>query len=133
MINTVTLERDMTDFFADRLNLTTDSTIFRGAIPAGLDLGCALRVTGIVPSDHNDNPMYSVQIYGKYRTRDEALNLIDSVANCIPIYGEITEHFKILFILPESNFTAPVVIDDKGVSVQFASVNLRVSVLTRQA
>jgi len=133
MINTVTLERDMTDFFADRLNLTTDSTIFRGAIPAGLDLGCALRVTGIVPSDHNDNSMYSVQIYGKYRTRDEALNLIDSVANCIPIYGEMTEHFKILFILPESNFTAPVVIDDKGVSVQFASVNLRVSVLTRQA
>jgi hypothetical protein len=133
MINTLNLERDMTDFFADKLNLTTDATIFRGAIPESVDFACAVRLTGIVPGDHNDNPTYNVQVFGKYRTRDEALNLIEKCANCVPIYGALTEHFKILFILPESDYTAPVVIDDKGVSVQFASVNLRVSVLTRQA
>ena len=93
----------------------------------------ALRAIGTPEATLNDNPMYRVQIYGKFLNRDDAWGLVERCADCIPVYGEHTEHFHIVWILQDGGLNAPVQIDDKGKTKQFASVNLRVSVLTRQA
>lgn len=133
MYNTVMLERDLTDYFAAQLDLVVDGNFFRGQIPESIENGVALRVVGTPEPTLNDNPLYAVQIYGKFKSRDDAWMLVTKCADCIPVYGVDTEHFHIVFILMEGGLNAPVVIDDKGKSKQFASVNMRVSVLTRQA
>lgn len=133
MYNTVMLERDLTDYFAEQLDLVVDGNFFRGQIPETIKNGVALRVVGTADASATDNPMYTVQIYGKFDSRDDAWTMVTRCADCIPVYGVRTEHFHIVFILPEGGLNAPVVIDDKGKAKQFASVNMRVSVLTRQA
>ena len=128
-----TLEQDLTAYFACKLGLVVDSSIFRGQIPESVQNGVALRVTGTPEATLNDNPLYMVQIYGKFHDRDDAWKLCTKCADFLPIYGEETEHFNLVFILQEGGLNAPVVIDDKGKTKQFASVNMRVSVLTKQA
>jgi len=133
MYQVKTLEQDLTAYFACKLGLVVDSSIFRGQIPESVENGVALRAIGTPEATLNDNPMYRVQIYGKFLNRDDAWGLVERCADCIPVYGEKTEHFHIVWILQDGGLNAPVQIDDKGKTKQFASVNLRVSVLTRQA
>jgi len=133
MYNTVMLERDLTDYFAEQLDLVVDGNFFRGKIPETISNGVALRVVGTAEASAIDNPMYNVQIYGKFESRDDAWMLVTRCADHMPVYGVKTEHFNIVYILPDGGLNAPVVIDDKGKTRQFASVNMRVSVLTRQA
>ena len=133
MYNTVMLERDLMDYFCDKLGLVVDGNFFRGQIPETIKNGVALRVVGAPEGSLNDNPLYTVQIYGKFDTRDDAWTLVTRCADCVPVYGEKSEHFDIVYILQDGGLNAPVVIDDKGKSKQFASVNMRVSVLTRRA
>ena len=133
MYDVTTLERDLTAYFGNLLGLVVDSGIFRGQIPESVENGVALRVTGVPEPSLNDNPTYNVQLYGKFADRDDAWKLCTKCADYLPVYGEITEHFNIKFILQEGSMSNPVQIDDKGKKKQFASVNMRVSVLTRQA
>ena len=133
MYEATTLERDLTAYFGNLLGLVVDASIFRGQIPESVENGVSLRVTGTSDATADDNPLYNVQIYGKFNDRDDAWKLCTKCADILPVYGEKTEHFHIVFILPDGGLNAPVVIDDKGKKKQFASVNMRVSVLTRTA
>ena len=133
MYEVKTLEQDLTAFFGCQLGLVVDSSIFRGQIPESVGNGVALRVTGTPEASSDDNPMYNVQILGKFFDRDDAWKLCTKCADLIPLYGIQTEHFHIVYILPDAGINAPVQIDDKGRTKQFASVNMRVSVLTKWA
>ena len=128
-----TLEQDLTAFFACRLGLVVDSAIFRGEIPDGIENGVALRVMGTSEPANNDNPLYSVQIIGKFLDRDDAWKLGTKIYDMIPFYGEQTEHFHLVFVRPDSGLIPPIKIDDKGKTKHFASINLAVSVLTKRA
>ena len=133
MNNFQQLERELTAYFAEKLDLVVDTSFFRGQIPESVESGAALQITNILENNDFSQPMYAVQILGKYPTRDEAWSLACKCAALVPVYGEQTEHFAIAFIQGQGGANAPVQVEDKGRRFQFVSVNFIAAVLTRPA
>lgn len=133
MIDILQLEKDLTEYFAEQLGLVVDGTIFRAKVPESVKYGAAVRILNQYPNNDFSQPLYSVQITGKYPSRDESVELATKCARLFPVYGEQTEHFNIVFIQSDGGINAPVSIEDKGQRFHFLSVNLTVSVLTRKA
>lgn len=129
-LNFVQLERELTDYFAGKLGLVVDNTLFRGQIPEAVGTGAAVLISNSPENNDFSLPSVSVQVIGKYRTRDEALQLA-SACGFVPVYGEQTEHYDIRSVHSEGGINAPFVIDDKGKLMFTVSVNFSVDVLTR--
>ena len=132
-MNFQTLERELTAYFAEKLDLTVDAQFFRGQIPETVESGAALQITNFHENNDLSQPMYDLQILGKYPTRDEAWELACKCARLVPVYGEQTEHYAIAFIQSVGGLNAPVQVEDKGRRFQFVSINFLAAVLTRQA
>ena len=130
ILNIPQLERELTEYFAEKLGLVVDNNIFRGQIPEGVETGAAVLISNSPENNDFSLPVMSVQIIGKYRNRDEAWQLV-SACGFVPVYGEQTEHFDIRSIHSEGGFNAPYTMDDKGKIMYAVSVNLSVDVLTR--
>lgn len=132
-INFQQLEREITAYFAEKLDLVVDKSIFRGQIPESVMPGVSVKISSSPENNDFSQPSFSVQISGKYVSRDDAWALATKCAELVPVYGEQTEHFVLVYVLSEGGINAPVVIEDKGRRCQFVSVNLSVGVLTRPA
>lgn len=129
-LNFPQLERELTAYLAGKLGLIVDNTIFRGQIPEAVGTGAAVLISNSPENNDYSLPAVSVQVIGKYRTRDEALQFA-SAFGFVPVYGEQTEHYEIRSIRSEGGINAPFVIDDKGKLMYAVSVNLSADVLTR--
>ncbi len=130
-IDTSRLERDMTAHFGGVLGLAVDEGIFRGAVPEGVAEGVAVRIVGNPKSHRLDQPMFIVQVLGKFLDRDDAWSMLARVSADVPAYGRQTPNFVLVCMLPGGEGGAPYEAQDKGVRKWFASVNLRLCVLTR--
>ena len=127
------LERELTAYFAEKLDLVVDKSIFRGKIPVSVEHGAAVRIESNPENNDLSLPSFSVQILGKYKERDDAWALVTKCAELAPVYGEQTEHFALVYIHTEGGINAPFEAENQGRQFQFVSVNLSVGVLTRSA
>lgn len=133
IVNAEQLEKDLTAYFATVLNLTVDSGIYRGQIPETVSNGVAVRITGQQASSEIDHAQFTVQVLGKFADRENAWVMLTKMANSVPQYGVSTANFVLVYLLPDAGPSAPFTHDERGKVIQYASFNLRVAVLTREA
>jgi len=129
-MNLTEAERDLTAFFAQQLNRTVDSDIFRGQIPAGMN-GIAVRLDSVIDSDRMEPVTCNIQLLAKYPDRDDGLNFVGMIPQIIPLWDVRLEHItvKSLFFRGSSAMYQDI---DAGIQKTFVSVNL-VAVLTDTA
>ncbi|MBE6370776.1 MAG: hypothetical protein E7055_01715 [Lentisphaerae bacterium] len=126
-MNLTEAERDLTAFFAQQLNRTIDSDIFRGQIPAGQN-GIAVRIDSVIDSDRMEPVTCNVQLLAKYPDRDDGLNFVGMIPRIIPVWNVLLEHITVKSLFFRGS--AAMYDDTDGGAVKtFVSVNL-VAVLT---
>ena len=86
-IDSIALERAMTAYIADKLNMTVDTDIFRGRIPIGVD-GCGVKVIGKVIQDDSLSNDYQIRFFCINESRDQVIRNIDNLEGQFPCYGE---------------------------------------------
>lgn len=133
IVNPEQLEKDLTGYFATVLNLTVDGGIYRGQIPETVENGVAVRLTGQQTSSDIDHAQFTVQILGKFASREDAWVMLAKLASAVPQYGVSTNNFVLVYLLPDGGLNAPFTHDERGKVMQYASFNMRVAVLTREA
>lgn len=131
IVNAEQLEKELTTYFATVLNLTVDAGIYRGQIPETVENGVAVRLTGQRTPTDIDHPTFTVQVLGKFASRENAWVMLTKLAAALPQYGEETSSFILVYLLPDGGLNAPFTHDERGKVKQYASFNLRVAVLTR--
>ena len=120
-------ERDLASFISKKLNLTLDSYIFRGQIPAGQN-GIAVRIDSVLDADRMEPLSCNVQLLAKYPDRDDGLNFVGMISKLIPCWNVQLEHICIKSLFFRGS--AAMYDDTDGGAVKtFVSVNL-VAVLT---
>ena len=133
IVNAEQLERDLTAYFAGVLGLTVDSGIYRGQIPETVENGVSVRLTGQETGSTIDHAKFTVQVLGKFASRENAWVMLTKLAGELPQYGVATTNFVLVYLLPDGGMNAPFTNDERGRVRQYASFNLRVAVLTRAA
>ena len=123
-VNIVDLERALTAFFAEWLDMTVDAEIFRGQLPHGVESGVAVRVDGVEPTADYEEPDLVVQVLGKFDDRDAALDLLARLSRLAPLYGVEVGAFRLAYLLV-SGSGAPYTAADGGGIRHFTSVNFR--------
>ena len=118
------LEATLTQYFAEVLNLAIDEEIFRGGIPSGVEHGVGVIFKGEV-RDGTLNPRVTVQVLGKFDTRDEALEVLTKLSDCAPRYGVDNDGYSygLSAILPTSGVGSPYLASDRGKVKHFISCN----------
>ncbi len=116
----IELKTKLTTFFAEKLGLTVDETIFQDPLDDDQNNALGLIVESFPTSNRPQIPKIAIQLLGRYIEYDDALELSSKFANFLPHYGS---EFNILFtssavVYPTSN---------DGKRVQAVSVNLKVS------
>lgn len=129
-MNFAEAERELTAFFAQQLNRTVDSDIFRGHIPAGMN-GIAVLLDSVIDSNRMEPVTCNIQLLAKYPDRDDGLNFVGTIPRIIPLWDVHLEHIiiKSIFFRGSSAMYQDI---DAGVQKTFVSVNL-VAVLTDSA
>jgi|GEM_PF-2048133 len=123
-------ERDLTDFFADKLSLNVDQNIFRGQIPAGQN-GIAVRIDSILDADRMEPVSCNVQLLAKYPDRDDGLNFVGIIPQIVPCWDVQLDHIRIKSLFFRGG-SAVYEDTDAGIVKTFVSVNL-VALLTDSA
>lgn len=133
IVNVEQLERELTAYFAEVLNLVVDTSIFRGQLPETVNNGVACRITGQQDGNQIDHATFNVQLLGKFASREDAWVMLARLAEALPKYGEQTANFVLVYLLQEGGSNAPFTHTERGKVMQYASFNLRTAVLTLQA
>ena len=120
----VELERALTEFFADALELAVDAGIFRGRLPHGVETGVTVFLDGMEAFSDFRDPEFIVQVLGKFDDRDEAWALLDRLAKVAPRYGIALGDERLAYLLPYGS-GAPYTSADGGKTRYFASFNFR--------
>lgn len=130
----VKLEKELTAYFATALGKVVDTSIFRGALPENVSEGTLVRITNRIAGGMLDQPEFNVQVLGKFAARASAFALVgDFMPPMVPAYGVELTHFTITSMDLSGDPVGPYAFADKGRVLQCASVNLRISVLTKPA
>lgn len=133
MIDVSKLENDLTAYFANVLDLQVDNGIYRGQIPATKETGVAVRITGKDETNAINHATFSVQVFGKFASRDDAWIMLSTLSNAMPRYGEQSENFIFVCLLKQDGASAPFLSNERGKVQQCASFNVRLCVLTNPA
>ncbi|MFA6716268.1 MAG: hypothetical protein WCS27_12885 [Victivallaceae bacterium] len=86
-ISSISLERAMTTYIANKLDMTVDTNIFRGRIPINVD-GCGVRVLGKTFEDDVLSNDYQVKFSCINESRNQVMTNIDNLEQQFPVYGE---------------------------------------------
>ncbi len=71
----------------DKLNMTIDSDIFRGGIPANVN-GCGVELVGYEEDDLVSSARYFISFFCIDASRNKVMENIKSLADKFPSYGE---------------------------------------------
>lgn len=86
-IDSVSLERAMTSYIANKLNMSVDTNVFRGSVPVNTD-GCAVALIGKRIQSALISQRYEFNVAYLDRNRDKAMDTIHKLACQFPVYGE---------------------------------------------
>jgi hypothetical protein len=81
------LERAMTYYIADKLNMTVDTDVFRGGVPANVD-GCAVAISDKEEQNIAGGKHYEITVMFIDTNRDKVMKTIHDLSNEFPIYGQ---------------------------------------------
>ncbi|UDQ98943.1 hypothetical protein AAEX28_02370 [Lentisphaerota bacterium WC36G] len=118
-MNILELKTKLCDFFANKLNLEVDKTIFECPLDESVNDGLGLIINGMPSNNRPNISTLDLQLLGRYNTLDDALIISEKFKKFLPHYD--TE-FSILFatgvaVYPTSN---------KGKRVYAVSINLKI-------
>lgn len=135
-MDVVAIERDFTNWLAEKLNLIVDKDIFRGGIPEKLD-GCGVGVLfgAEVPVSgfYGFRPRtWNTQVLAKFDDRDAAMVFLSRLSGLFPTSNFTSGNTKFLTVTP-SGASEPYQTDDDGKERTFVSFNVVLSVLTSGA
>ena len=131
-MNVVAIEQVFTAWVAEKLNLTVDENIFRGAIPDGVGQGVGVRFGSEVPNTgfYGFRPRtWNVQILGKSGDRDAAMELLAGLSGLFPCADFKYRNVRFRSVIP-AGVPEPYSADDGGSEKIFLSFNVVLSVLT---
>ena len=100
-IEPAVLERAMTAYIADKMNLTVDTDIFRGGIPVNVD-GCGVYLDGQKIQNVVSDCYYSFCVSCMGSSRDDVMRTIHGLGNKFPLYGEEIDNITVKAILKDS-------------------------------
>lgn len=122
------MERDITAWIATILGLTVDAGIFRGGIPEGVDEGVGVLFNGVAGgSTELDVTALSVQVLGRFRSRDSAVLTAWVLSRAFPAFGETLNGRTFVHSAVQDGSIQPYMGEDRGRTAWFSSVNLTVS------
>jgi hypothetical protein len=87
-IEPAALERAMTGYIANKMNMTVDTDIFRGGIPINVD-GCGVAFVGQEINNTETNQRYEICVSCIDNSRDNVMQIINDLVKKFPVYGEI--------------------------------------------
>ena len=123
-MNVADLERVLTEFFAEKLELVVDASIFRGQLPPGVAQGVTVRIDGMEPASDYEEPEFIVQVLGKFEDRDDAWAMLDRLARLVPLYGVAWGGYRLAYLQTYGTGSPYTAADDGEVKI-FASYNFR--------
>ena len=85
-MNIKATEQQLSSFLSDKLSLQHDDGLFRGRIPLQKIDALAVAVTAIECSGGAEGVKVNIAVDGRYRSRDEALNIAAKLAGLLPVY-----------------------------------------------
>ena len=127
IVNVIELERALLEFFAERLSLTPDASIFRGQLPQEAANGVAIRVDSADAPTEFHEPEYTVQVLGKFDDRDDALMLLNRLVRMAPRYGVTVGGLRLAYLLTFGAGSPYTIVDDGRVK-HCVSFNYRCAV-----
>jgi hypothetical protein len=86
-IHPASLERAITAYIAEKLNLTIDTDIFRGSVPVNID-GCAVALVRKQIQNTSISQRYEFSVAYLDSDRDKVMKTIHDLACQFPVYGE---------------------------------------------
>ena len=86
-IDSSALERAMTYYIADKLNITVDTDIFRGAIPPNVD-GSSVQLVGYYAENSLSSTRYIFRFSSIDASRDTVMRTIQKLVEFFPEYGQ---------------------------------------------
>lgn len=85
-MDTVTAEKALADFVAERTSLVVDESLFRGSLPEGVN-GAAVRfVRGVAGGDRPAE--FTAEVRGAFDEPDEAREFAEALWGSLPEYAE---------------------------------------------
>ncbi|MCP3967472.1 MAG: hypothetical protein GY750_07115 [Lentisphaerae bacterium] len=82
----IQLERALTHYIADKLNLEVDKEIFRGGLPVGTD-SCSVMLLESRTTNELGCQRFMVKFYCSYPERDLIMSTVNSLVCNFPAYG----------------------------------------------
>lgn len=99
----IELERGLTQLFADWMGMDVDVNIFRGFIPENVYPSVGVYLLDDIQDNEKYIPRFVFQVNGKFKNRDDALNMCDVFRTELPIYGQVLYNgIKVSEILKQS-------------------------------
>ena len=86
-VNPAQIERALTKYIAEKLNLTVDKDIFRGGLPLGID-GCGVELTEEELSNSVGLRTINAEVKCRDVNRDHVFKTIYALADAFPAYGK---------------------------------------------
>ncbi len=114
------LKTKLTAFFAEKLGLTVDETIFQNPLDGDQNNALGLIVESFPTSNRPKIDSVNIQLLGRYQEYDNALELSSKFNNFLPYYSS---EFNILFTSNAVVYPTTIL----GKRVQAVSVNLKVA------
>jgi len=91
----IDLEKDLTNLFAEQLELIVDQTIFRGILPASKVDAIGVHVEDFDTDNAPSIPALTLQLLGRYSDRDQALSFARKIDAALPYYSESLTILKV--------------------------------------
>jgi hypothetical protein len=119
----IDLEHALIGYFAEKLEMTVDKTIFRGILNAKVVDAVGIHIESCDPDNFPSIPILTVQILGRYKDRDDALRIAAKINASLPYYSQNLTILKIgsIATYPTSH---------KGKDVTGVSANLKIKAKT---
>lgn len=113
MADIIDIERALTQYLAEKLNLTVDTDIFRGEMPVEKDGLCVFLTHGDDESRIGWRSYY-LTITIKYPDRDKVFRLSAALTGLFPLYGfqDFNSSVRIKAVLKMMNHIIPACPDD---------------------
>ena len=85
-MNITATEQHLSKFLSSELGLQSDNALFRGRLPLQKINALAVAVDDVECSGCAETVNFNISLFGRYRSRDDALNIATKLVKLLPVY-----------------------------------------------